>query len=814
MRKRIIRLIGAGFFGALILFCTMPAMSAITPESGEYTVSNDVASPDPAPMQGLGSFVIYQNTVIYVANDSDIYGYNMETGNTLKVCSAAILAEEDTPIGGLFVSKEGFLFFHNNSKMLYYANLSGDWPAQRMAYDTLCSGTIAAVTQNPWTGTIWYISASDNRSYLYQLYTDMASSTREMQFERPHGGTQGPVIWQGPRALLCGEQANGTGYLHLLDPSYPGTSESQRVICADYLTLAGGVSGVARAWNNLVYAASGDGQTIYCLYWQDLIPVANSDRPLKSLVYDGAKLYASLAEADGTRKNAGDISFDSLEKTSVSEGLALQGDYETYYLGATDHTVAFDHPAVHDRLMYYPGANGNVYGFDLDTGVDLETGSDILLELNDSEGVSLDGVYPYHLVVSGDDKLYFLDYNEDPAVSIYEYDFEDNEDNLTSVIDGCEGIPAFLVGHPETSELYVASYEGGGDAFYFTEMVVGGNNVITPTLVMEFNRFHSGFNGPVIFTGSQTVLYGENTNTGGYLHELNLEKGTVTQDVLMWDSPIKALSYGPYNSVFMIDGVACGLYEIKNNQPISVAATLDGSSAALCYDGYSLLLMKMGLGKDWDGPGLYRVWEQPQFGILAEEACSEVDVSAKADVVVSTNNGKAGIGLQGGTDVVVEYLKALDDDYLNGLPSRPSLPLGAVDFRLALEDDIITGTVTVYFSQAVGEDAFWWKYDEAQGWYKYRNVTLSDDRKSMEIVFADGGEGDADGLQNGYILDPGGPGYSSDNDKNKVWGDFTEDCFISECSHFQTIQGCSILVLFSFFVLILAVLHNRKSSCR
>ncbi|MBW2109668.1 MAG: hypothetical protein JRI36_13535 [Deltaproteobacteria bacterium] len=57
----------------------------------------------------------------------------------------------------------------------------------------------------------------------------------------------------------------------------------------------------------------------------------------------------------------------------------------------------------------------------------------------------------------------------------------------------------------------------------------------------------------------------------------------------------------------------------------------------------------------------------------------------------------------------------------------------------------------------------WYKYDRLHGWQadalKVVSV-ISDDRKSVRLYLEDGGAGDADGIANGVIVDPGGIGLS------------------------------------------------------
>jgi hypothetical protein len=67
-------------------------------------------------------------------------------------------------------------------------------------------------------------------------------------------------------------------------------------------------------------------------------------------------------------------------------------------------------------------------------------------------------------------------------------------------------------------------------------------------------------------------------------------------------------------------------------------------------------------------------------------------------------------------------------------------------------------TLTVYFSEPVPPQGKWYKYDPSRKrWFDYsRFATFSSDRRSMTLVLADGGAGDADGVVNGIIIDPAG----------------------------------------------------------
>ncbi len=94
-------------------------------------------------------------------------------------------------------------------------------------------------------------------------------------------------------------------------------------------------------------------------------------------------------------------------------------------------------------------------------------------------------------------------------------------------------------------------------------------------------------------------------------------------------------------------------------------------------------------------------------------------------------------------------------------------PYGLLSFRLYTETQGDTVSVTINFSQEMAANATWWKYDFENGVYDYsQNIIFSDDMKSVTLMLTDGGAGDADGVANGVIVDPGGvvqPSSGSDS---------------------------------------------------
>jgi hypothetical protein len=108
-------------------------------------------------------------------------------------------------------------------------------------------------------------------------------------------------------------------------------------------------------------------------------------------------------------------------------------------------------------------------------------------------------------------------------------------------------------------------------------------------------------------------------------------------------------------------------------------------------------------------------------------------------------------------DEVASYLAVA------GGPEADGLFLGLIRFRLSVpEGDEVT--VTVSLSEAAPEGAKWFHYDPVQmEWLAFSDAyaAFGTDRKSVTLALEDGGRGDTDGVVNGTIQDPGGPGTAA-----------------------------------------------------
>jgi len=65
--------------------------------------------------------------------------------------------------------------------------------------------------------------------------------------------------------------------------------------------------------------------------------------------------------------------------------------------------------------------------------------------------------------------------------------------------------------------------------------------------------------------------------------------------------------------------------------------------------------------------------------------------------------------------------------------------------------------VTVYSDKSLSSEAAWYKFDARKQWYDYSDHATFVDNRTIVLELEDGGFGDADGIRNGVIYEPGGP---------------------------------------------------------
>jgi subtilase family serine protease len=124
-------------------------------------------------------------------------------------------------------------------------------------------------------------------------------------------------------------------------------------------------------------------------------------------------------------------------------------------------------------------------------------------------------------------------------------------------------------------------------------------------------------------------------------------------------------------------------------------------------------------------------------------------------------------------DVSIVTASSIENAFGN-LPA--DMPYGLISFRatcpVGAEID-----VQIYFSESLPLNASWFKFDYNNGFIDYSTHTEKNlPGHTIKVTIIDGGFGDADGVANGVIVDPGGIGILDADDV--IAGDDSSNCFI------------------------------------
>jgi len=150
-----------------------------------------------------------------------------------------------------------------------------------------------------------------------------------------------------------------------------------------------------------------------------------------------------------------------------------------------------------------------------------------------------------------------------------------------------------------------------------------------------------------------------------------------------------------------------------------------------------------------------------------------------------------------------------DIDVSAGKPSN--MLMGLAGFEIELDDsDIPTAEVIIRSSEAAATGANWYFFDESEGtWSQFSAAEFSEDRTEITLTLTDGGDGDADGKVNGWIVvDPSGFGIIADDD-----GDDNDDnCFVSSANNAGSGFGVNPLMLMLMALIAGSAVFFRQES--
>jgi hypothetical protein len=219
---------------------------------------------------------------------------------------------------------------------------------------------------------------------------------------------------------------------------------------------------------------------------------------------------------------------------------------------------------------------------------------------------------------------------------------------------------------------------------------------------------------------------------------------------------------------------------------------------------------EVGATVDLDRDGVYDL-EQHDI------KCVDV-VGSKTQLGVSTRSA-------GGLAEVISLTSEDPGDIganVGGSNQPQDIPFGLINFKLLVDQPGDEVTITIYFSKPAPKNTVWYKYDPVEDtWVDFSAYSsMSANRKTMELTLTDGGDGDADGIANGIIVDPAGlvippsSGSISDASDSVVDAIGFGGCFINAsterkkplASHgwYRAIQGREAAVGFAFIMLLIA----------
>ena len=759
------------FIGCACVCMTATVSSAAITPIGPYQ-AEALTDPDPAVFAYQSSIAYYDNYLIYVANDGDVYAYDVDSGTSTLVSDTSSLGNEFAAVQGFIVGSDGYLYFHDNAltSNIYRLDLADTWPA---AYETLDAGLTSAIfafAENPWTGTVWFSAAdffgSGNGFYLYEIDNAFTMATLKASFVQPNTGGNGPIIFKGPNTVLYGESVFlGNGFFHLLN------SSTGELIEENYLTLANGLGDASYGYNNRIYATSGGGNTIFEIQGAALTVLGTTDDEARGITFGDAAIFISEMVPFTGGVDDGKISLNKGWDPNAIDEIVPRAPFFAKAVADPDPEalVYQSSLAYYNNYLIYAGNDGRIYGYNLDTS------ESTVISDTRSLGNAFAAVQGF--LVSSDGYLYFHD--NALTSNIYRLDLADAWPAAYETLD--TGIASAIFGFTENSWTHAiwfssSDFFGSGSNFYLYSVNPEFTGV---TLNSSFEQPNGGGNGPIIFETETNLLYGEAVFGGnGYFHQLNTDTGSVTeQNYLTFSGGLGDAAYGYGRRIYATSGGGKGVFAIDGNQRTRIATTQD-EARGITFDGASLVISAMVpfSGSDDDGEiSLVQLWQTRISGVPADQRVDDaVDLNAdgtpdnqQPEVILTVNtadgSGSKQIGISAvGTEVILESLEAVDVDSVEETDGRPDdFPFDLVSYRLKVTSSDGRAQVTVYLSEAAPAGAKWYKYDPVSGWVDYSaHATFSNDRKSITLELKDGDFGDFDRIVNGEIVDPSGVGVT------------------------------------------------------
>jgi hypothetical protein len=174
---------------------------------------------------------------------------------------------------------------------------------------------------------------------------------------------------------------------------------------------------------------------------------------------------------------------------------------------------------------------------------------------------------------------------------------------------------------------------------------------------------------------------------------------------------------------------------------------------------------------DSDGNGVPDDQEVSETLDLDEDGTTDIEQSDIKCVSVEDGTAQICVSIRDAQNAVslvsLEAEDPADAMLTSRLKGKPNfIEFGLIDFKLLVENPGDETTVTIFLSKKAYNKGNCYKYDPVNDkWLDYSDYTeFSPNRKIVYLTLKDGGFGDADGIENGIIVDP--LAFGSDSDPN------------------------------------------------
>jgi hypothetical protein len=543
-----------------------PAAAAITATAPFRSTS--LSDPVPPVFGYVSSTAYYDGNLIYAGNDQKIYSYDIATGTSTELWDLSGDANFSFGPSGFLVSFDDYLYFHDNGKTdnIYRIDLTAP------ALDTLATGangSIFAFTQNPFTAAIWFASAdfgAPNNMYLYEVNAGFGGVTQSGSgFAQPNGGGNGPIIFTGETTILYGESVFlGDGYFHLVD------SDTGTIISENYLTFDGGLASADYGYDDLIFVTTGNGKQIFRLQGTSKTSVASTTDAAQGIVFDGDSFYVS------EMTDFGDVSFSEFFAPAETFLFTPLADPVPPVLSFVS-SIGY-----YDGSVIYAGNDLKIYAYDTADGTSTE--------LWDLSGDPNFNFGPSGFMVSSDNYLYFHDNGNTQKIYRIELTAPGAPDELDT---GANGSIFAFTQNPFTDAIWFASSDfGAPNNMYLYEVNAGFGGVTQSG--SGFAQPNGGGNGPIIFTGETTVLYGESVFLGdGYFHLVDSDTGTIiAENYLTFDGGLVAADCGYDDLIFVTTGNGKQIFKLQGGGKTAIASTTDAAQG-IVFGGNPLFVSEM-----------------------------------------------------------------------------------------------------------------------------------------------------------------------------------------------------------------------------